>query len=218
MSALSVSILAVRGIPWQPSTDRFYSVRVRHGQQEKRTRPVGHRHHHHNQHHHRKKQDDAATDDEESTALKGEDFEIEDTEDYDDTVDIALVYEAKTSTPEEDESICHSTATIAMSMFRLQPDKTTKLWLPLQATAPHVDDAFAAIRIAVTYHYEDCGAQGYIFALFCGLVPLSWIEKFAFLPREGDSDKCGTKESTYRPWYCNKAFMIKEPKRPPSVT
>lgn len=34
------------------------------------------------------------------------------------------------------------------------------LWLPLRAVAPHDDNSFDAIKLAVTYYSEDCVAQG----------------------------------------------------------
>ncbi|CAM9919639.1 unnamed protein product [Ectocarpus sp. 12 AP-2014] len=64
-----------------------------------------------------------------------------------------------------------------MSTFRYEPDQRTTLWVPLSPVASPVDGRFGAIKIAVTYHAEDyCVAEGYMFALFCGLVPLSWMD------------------------------------------
>eukprot|EP00752_Nemacystus_decipiens_P018715 g16779.t1 len=68
------------------------------------------------------------------------------------------------------------------------------VWLPLRAVAPHADNSFDAIKMAVTYYSEDCVTQGYVFALFCGLMPDSVIEDFAFLMRQIK----GTKKSTDR--------------------
>ncbi|CAB1117892.1 unnamed protein product [Ectocarpus sp. CCAP 1310/34] len=66
-----------------------------------------------------------------------------------------------------------------MSTFRQQPDLRTTLWVPLRPVASHLEDPFGAVKIAATYHSKDCVPQGYLFALFCGLVPLSWMDTLA---------------------------------------
>eukprot|EP00903_Cladosiphon_okamuranus_P012887 g12034.t1 len=93
-----------------------------------------------------------------------------------DTVEIALQFEASTATDER-ERTCQWVTTIEVEQFRLKPDQTITLWKSLRPVAAlgRTDaNDFGSIQIAVTYAV-DYVQKGYWFAFFCGLLPLPLI-------------------------------------------
>ncbi|CAN0112545.1 unnamed protein product [Pylaiella littoralis] len=163
-------------------------------QQQQQQQHQQHQLHHHQQHQHQHQRVPVGGGPERAAAnaitavnappLWPEEVKVEDRQGQD-TVEIALVFElAPTAAKEHKKRFCHSVATIEMPAFRLKPDETVTLWKPLrptEASSPallpsgyDIDHGFGSIQISITYT-DDCVDQGYVFGLFCGLLPMPII-------------------------------------------
>ncbi|CAM9526585.1 unnamed protein product [Ectocarpus sp. 12 AP-2014] len=209
----TLRFLAVRGVPRPSATDASssrrkasWSIRTQGGNS---TRFVeldeGAQHHQHDNE--REERSASASDNSErgtaaiSAAARPvwpEHVEVEDREGQE-TIQVAVVLELARTATKPREKCCHSIATIDVLDVRLRPGEKVTLWRPLQSLGASTQDSIdndgdhgsGEIQIAVTYNTDDCVDQGYMYALFCGLVPLAFIlswsssnAKSSFLPAD----------------------------------
>ncbi|CAM9794416.1 unnamed protein product [Ectocarpus sp. 4 AP-2014] len=192
----TLRFLAVRGVPRPSATDASsprkatWSIRTQGGNS---TRFVeldeGAQHHQHDNE--REERSASATDNSErGTAANSaaarpvwpEQVEVEDREGQD-MIQVAVVLKLAPTATKPRENCCHSVTTIDVLDVRLRPGEKVTLWRPLQSLGASTqnsidndgDHGSGEIQIAVTYNTDDCVDQGYMYALFCGLVPLAFI-------------------------------------------
>ncbi|CAM9224048.1 unnamed protein product [Ectocarpus fasciculatus] len=197
---LTLRFLAVRDVLRPSATDASsprratWSIRTQGGRNTRFVDLDGAQHHQHDNE--KEEQSASATDNSErrnaanSAAVRPvwpEQVEVEDREGQD-TIQVAVFLELAPTATEPREMCCHSTTTIDVLGFRLRPGEKVTLWRPLQSVGASTQDPIkndgdggsGEIQIAVTYNADDdCVDQGYMYALFCGLVPLTFILSWA---------------------------------------
>ncbi|CAM9342173.1 unnamed protein product [Ectocarpus sp. 8 AP-2014] len=193
---LTLRFLAVRDVPRPSATDASlprkatWSIRTQGGNS---TRFVdldeGAQHHQHDNEG-EERSASAADNSERGTVANSTDarpvwpeqVEVEDREGQD-TIQVAVVLDLAPTATKPREKCCHSITTIDVLDVRLRPGEKVTLWRPLQPLGASTQDSIdndgdhgsGEIQIAVTYNTDDCVDQGYMYALFCGLVPLPFI-------------------------------------------
>eukprot|EP00752_Nemacystus_decipiens_P001904 g1834.t1 len=182
---LSLRVLKVKGVLLPDSTIAVepsrpapsWTVELRHGSQKHRTRFLALASSNPTSPHEPRRTDLTTA----SGSPWERDVEFED-KGGEEKVDVALLFDASPKYPSALRQLFrHSMASIDLQAFRSQPETRMEFWLPLQPANPRQSDSrdYGSMQVAIMYT-DDYVAQGYMFALFCGLSPLwqyTWRHK-----------------------------------------